>query len=319
MVSRNVDNPYLYAVIPVYNEEELVESFFKELAAKLEGITSNYKIVAVNDGSSDKSKDIIQSLVDKLNIKFISFSRNFGKEVAITAGLEASCDADAAIIMDCDFQHPIEVVDQFYKKWCEGYSNIYGVRTRNDQTFSKRFFSKLFYTFSKRFMKINIPENAGDFRLLDKQVIKALNLLPERTRFMKGLYAWVGFKSYAIPFEVADRQDGTKSRWNYNELFGLAITGILSFSSVPLRLISFMGMIVSIFALAYGFYILISNLFFGANNNSWLPTIIVSIMFFSGVQLICLGVLGEYISRIFNEAKNRPKYIIDEDESRNIY
>ncbi|APC91982.1 MULTISPECIES: glycosyltransferase family 2 protein [Francisella] len=317
MMSRNIQNPYIYAVIPVYNEEALIESFLRDLAAKLEKLTLNYRIVVINDGSSDKSKDIIQSLANELNIKFISFSRNFGKEVAITAGLAASKDADAAIIMDCDFQHPIELLDKFYQKWCEGYANIYGVRTRNDQTFLKSFLSKSFYTFSKKFMKIDIPADAGDFRILDKQVIKALNLLPEKSRFMKGLYAWVGFKGYAIPFEVPGRKDGTESRWNYNKLFGLAITGIFSFSSVPLRLISVLGIVISIFALTYGFYIFVQSLFLNVNVTGW-PTIVVSIMFFSGVQLISLGVLGEYISRIFDEAKKRPTYIIDENESRNI-
>jgi len=317
MTARNIEKPYLYAVIPVYNEEVLIESFLRKLQVKLSQISSNYKIIVVDDGSVDSSREIIQGLVDELNIKLLSFSRNFGKEAAITAGLEASCDADAVLIMDCDFQHPIEIIDQFYEKWCQGYSNIYGIRTRDDQTFLKRFLSKSFYSFSKKIMKLDIPENAGDFRLLDKQVVKALNLLPEKSRFMKGLYAWVGFEGYAIPFEVLERQGGTESRWNYSSLFGLAVTGILSFSSVPLRMISLMGMIISMFALLYGLYIFLENLFFSITVNGW-PTIVVSIMFFSGVQLISLGVLGEYISRIFDEAKNRPKYIIDEDESRNI-
>ncbi|AXH30219.1 MULTISPECIES: glycosyltransferase family 2 protein [Francisella] len=317
MTSRNVDNPRIYAVIPVYNEEALIESFLKELADKLSQITLNYKIVVVDDGSSDGSKGIIQTLVDQLNIKFISFSRNFGQEAAITAGLEASKDADAAIIMDCDFQHPIGVIDQFYSKWCEGYSNVYGVRTRNDQSTTRSFLSETFFKLSNKLMGVKIPANAGYFRLLDKQCIKAFNSLPENSRFIRGLFAWIGFSSYAIPFEVADRKDGTASRWGYKKLFKLAFTGIFSFSSVPLRLISILGIVISVFALTYGFYIFVQSLFFNGNVTGW-PTIVVSIMFFSGVQLISLGVLGEYISRIFDEAKKRPRYIIDENESRNI-
>ncbi|ASG68401.1 glycosyl transferase family 2 [Francisella halioticida] len=317
MTNRNIQNSYLYAVIPVYNEEALIGSFLEELAAKLSGISSNYKIVVVDDGSVDSSKEIIQGLVGKLNIMLISFSRNFGQEAAITAGLEASCDADAAVIMDCDFQHPIEVIDQFYEKWCEGYSNVYGIRTRNDQSATRSFLSETFFKFSKSLMGVNIPANAGYFRLLDKQCIKAFNSLSENNRFIRGLFSWIGFKEYAIPFEVADRKDETPSRWGYKKLFKLAFTGIFSFSAVPLRMISLMGIVISIFALAYGLYIFLENIFFHVGVSGW-PTIVVSIMFFSGVQLISLGVLGEYISRIFDEAKNRPKYIIDEDESLNI-
>ncbi|MED7787579.1 glycosyltransferase family 2 protein [Francisella sp. 19X1-34] len=317
MIKREIENPRLYAVIPVYNEEALIGSFLEELAAKLSQISSNYKIVVVDDGSVDNSREIIQELVGKLSIKFISFSRNFGQEAAITAGLEASCDADAAVIMDCDFQHPIEVIDQFYEKWCEGYSNVYGIRTRDDQSKTRGFLSETFFKFSKSLMGVDIPANAGYFRLLDKQCIKAFNSLSENNRFIRGLFSWIGFKGYAIPFQVADRKDETPSRWGYKKLFKLAFTGIFSFSAVPLRMISLMGMIISIFALAYGLYTILANILFGVGVSGW-PTIVVSIMFFSGVQLISLGVLGEYISRIFDEAKNRPKYIIDEDESRNI-
>jgi glycosyltransferase involved in cell wall biosynthesis len=317
MIDRNIKNPNIYLVIPVYNEDTCIEQFLKELSLKLCDIYPNHKIIVVDDGSKDNSKKIVQSLSDKLQIQLISFSRNFGKEIAITAGLKASNDADATIIMDCDFQHPIDTIDEFYQKWCEGYSNIYGVRTRKDQSLLRGLLSKIFYILSKKLMNIDIPANAGDFRLLDKQVVRALNLLPEKTRFMKGLYAWVGFKDYALSFDVADRKDGTESRWSYGKLFGLALTGILSFSTIPLRLISIMGLFISFFSLAYGLYILTVNLFFNSDVSGW-PTIVVSIMFFSGVQLISLGVIGEYISRIFDEVKNRPKYIIDENESRGL-
>ncbi|GAB4223459.1 MAG: glycosyltransferase family 2 protein [Francisella sp.] len=317
MNRRNIDDPKIYAVIPVYNEEALIESFLKELATKLKQITKNYKIVVVDDGSSDSSTQIVQSLVDKLNIKFIRFSRNFGQEIAITAGLAASDDADAAIIMDCDFQHPIEVIDKFYEKWREGYYNVYGVRTRNDQSMMRTFLSETFFRVVNKLMGINVPANASQFRLLDKQCIKAFNSLSERSRFLRGLYEWAGFKSYAVPFEVAERRDGTDSRWGYKRLFKLAFAGIFSFSTVPLRMISILGVIVSIFSLTYGFYTLIQGLFFNVDVKGW-PTLVVSITLFSGVQLISLGVLGEYISRIFDEVKKRPLYIIDEDESMGI-
>lgn len=313
----NNDSVKLYAIVPVYNEQALIGSFLNELAAKLKSITPQYKIVVIDDGSVDDSREIIQELVGKLNIKLISFSRNFGQEAAITAGLEASCDADAAVIMDCDFQHPIEVIDQFYEKWCEGYSNVYGIRTRDDQSKTRSFLSETFFKFSKSMMGVDIPANAGYFRLLDKQCIKAFNSLSENNRFIRGLFSWIGFKGYAIPYQVADRKDETPSRWGYKKLFKLAFTGIFSFSAVPLRMISLMGIIISMFALAYGLYTILANIFFGVGVSGW-PTIVVSIMFFSGVQLISLGVLGEYISRIFDEAKNRPKYIIDERESRNL-
>ncbi len=317
MTPRNIENPYICAVVPVYNEEALISEFVKALDKKLSSLTNKYKMVFINDGSRDATAKNIQEISKDHPIEFISFARNFGKEAALCAGLQAANDADAVVILDSDFQHPLEVIDTFFEKGQAGYSNIYGIRTRQDQGKLKSFLSNAFYEFNNKISRIHIPANAGDFRMLDREVVQALNTLPEVNRFMKGLYAWVGFECCEVPFTVADRADGGKSRWNYKKLFSLALTGIISFSDVPLRLISLMGFIISFFAIIYGIYIIFEVWIFGVETDGF-PTLAVSIMFFGGVQLISLGIVGEYISRIFNEVKRRPQYIINQNESRNL-
>jgi glycosyltransferase involved in cell wall biosynthesis len=319
MTPRNIETPYICSVVPVYNEEALIVEFIHALDKKLSSLTNKYKMVFIDDGSADETAKNIQTVAKDYPIEFISFARNFGKEAALCAGLQSTSakNADTVVILDSDFQHPLDVIDVFLEKWQSGYSNIYGIRTRQDQGKLKRFLSNAFYEFNNKISRIHIPANAGDFRMLDREVVKALNSLPEVNRFMKGLYAWVGFKGCEVPFTVADRADGGESRWNYKKLFGLALTGIISFSDVPLRLISLMGFIISFFSIIYGIYIILEVSIFGVETDGF-PTLAVSIMFFGGVQLISLGIVGEYISRIFNEVKRRPQYIINENESRNL-
>ncbi|MFT6835958.1 MAG: glycosyltransferase involved in cell wall biosynthesis, partial [Francisellaceae bacterium] len=263
MTPRNIHNPNIYAVVPVYNEEFLIIDFITALNAKLKSLSDNYKIVMINDGSSDETAAYIQKLSNQFPVKFISFSRNFGKEAALCAGLQATSEADVVVILDSDFQHPLEVIDQFFDKWKAGYSNIYGIRSRNDQGKLKRTLSSAFYAINNIITRIHIPANAGDFRMIDKEVVTALNNLPEVNRFMKGLYAWVGFEGCEVPYTVAERADGGKSKWNYKKLFSLALTGMLSFSDVPLRFISFMGFIVSFFAIIYAIYLIFETWFMG--------------------------------------------------------
>lgn len=318
MKQRKQNNPLIEFVIPVYNEADLIESFIEKLNEKILQFTNRYRIITIDDGSQDKTAEILQKIAEKYPLTLISFSRNFGKEPAITAGLkEVSTSVDAVIIMDSDFQHPLNIIDQFIEKWYEGYDNIYGIRSRDDQTFFKKFFSSWFYKLNKVIMDIELPADAGDFRLIDKQVLKGLNTLPESNRFMKGLYAWVGFKGCPVPYQVAKRAGDGKSKWNYRKLFELAITGITSFSDWPLRIWSLIGVIISLLAFCYGIFVVLDTIIFGADTPGW-ATVVAGISFLGGIQLISIGVVGEYVARIFNEVKNRPIYIINRTKSRNL-
>lgn len=299
---------FISCIIPVFNEQANVELFFPKLATCLQAMTNRFEIIAVDDGSRDDTLQKIMQLPANLNIKVLGFSRNFGKETALTAGLE-HCSGDVAILMDADFQHPLETLPEFLRQWGEGYDMVYGVRkNRDNESRIKRNFARLFYWVMAKITHIDIPNNAGDFRLLDRKVINAVNSFKERTRFMKGLYAWVGFKNIAVPFEVQDRAAG-KSSWRFYKLTELAITGITTFSDVPLRVWGFIGLIISLISLIYAIYFVTDTLIFGTDLPGF-PSIIVAVMFLGGIQLLSIGILGEYIARIFTEVKQRPNYII---------
>lgn len=299
---------FISCIVPVYNEEGNVAAFFEKLQDALRKLTNHFEIIAIDDGSRDATVEKIVHLPEEYGVKLLSFSRNFGKETALTAGLD-HCSGDVAILMDADFQHPIEVIPEFLALWGQGYDMAYGVRkNRDNESRIKRHFANLFYWLMGKMTHINMPSNAGDFRLLDRKVIDALNQLQERTRFMKGLYAWVGYKVIAVPFNVQDRKAGTSS-WRLGKLTELAITGITSFSDIPLRVWGFIGFIVSTIAMVYAVYFLSYTLLHGADLPGF-PSIIVAVMFLGGIQLLSIGILGEYIARIFTEVKQRPKYLI---------
>ena len=296
-------------IVPVYNEEANIKSFIHALSQYIETITDQFEIIIINDGSKDNSCDIIMRLLDKRHIKFINFSRNFGKEMAITAGLEHA-SMQTAIIIDADFQHPLQTIEQFVAEWANGYDMVYGVRTnRKNETLIKKSFAKLFYKTMNKITDADIPANAGDFRLLDRKVIDALIQNHERARFMKGLYAWVGFKSKAIMFEVCDRQAGASS-WRFGKLFNLAVSGVVSFSDVPLRIWSLVGIFISLISFLSIGYIIFDTFFFGADVPGY-ATLLTIVTFFGGIQLFSIGVLGEYIAKIFHEVKQRSKYIVE--------
>jgi glycosyltransferase involved in cell wall biosynthesis len=239
----------------------------------------------------------------------IRFSRNFGKEHAIAAGLKY-CHGDVAIIIDADFEHPIELIPTFLEKWTEGYDMVYDLREdRDSQSKIRRFFTNLFYKMLRVITKIKIPTNAGDFRLIDRAAINSLNNCQERTRFMKGLYAWIGYSSIAVPFKVNDRPAG-KSQHHYRRLTELVVTGFISFSDIPLRVWGLIGLIISFFSFCTALYIIIDTLIHGATVPGY-ATIMVTIVFFGGIQLLSIGIVGEYIARIFHEVKRRPPYIIE--------
>lgn len=300
---------FISCIVPVYNEEALVEPFFTELQAQLHQLTKYFEIIVVDDGSRDGTIDKLMALPKNYHIKLLGLSRNFGKETALTAGLE-HCSGDVAILLDSDFQHPIDVIPTFLQQWAAGYEMVYGVRENRDNESSiKRNLAGFFYWLMAKITKINIPANAGDFRLLDRKVVDSLNQFQERSRFMKGLYAWVGFKSVAVPFQVQDRAAG-KSSWGLARLTELAITGITSFSDIPLRVWGFIGFIISVISLVYAIYFVTFTLLYGADLPGF-PSIIVAVMFLGGIQLLSIGILGEYIARIFTEVKQRPKYLIE--------
>lgn len=299
---------FISCVVPVFNEQEVVASFLTKLQESLRELTSNFEIVVVDDGSRDHTVEKVRELPKTYHVKLLALSRNFGKEVALTAGIEHST-GDVVILLDADFQHPVEVLPAFLRQWANGYDMVYGTRkSRGDESYLKRNFAHLFYWLMQRIAKIDMPNNAGDFRLMDRKIVDALKTFPERTRFMKGLYAWVGYKKIGVPFEVNERAGG-KSSWRLTKLTELAITGITSFSDVPLRVWGFIGFLISLFSMIYAIYIITKTMIFGADLPGF-PTVVVAIMFLGGIQLLSIGILGEYIARIFTEVKQRPKYLI---------
>ena len=300
-------------VVPIYNEEAVIEDFIQALNQQLHNIGRAYEIILVDDGSQDQTQAIIQRLKTELPIHYLRFSRNFGKEKALSAGLDYA-KGDALIILDSDFQHPLELIPEFIKQWEEGYDMVIAVRqNRNGESWLKKTCAKAFYQFTSRMNRVQIPANAGDFRLLDRKIVTVLQQLPERNRFMKGLYSWVGFKQTTIPYEVQPRKSGS-SQWSFYSLLDLAITGITSFSAFPLRMIAIGGVSLATLAILYGLWIIFSTLMFGIKTPGW-ATIVTAISFFGGVQLLAIGVVGEYVGRVFDEVKYRPHYIIDEDAS----
>lgn len=312
----NIDSTLISCVVPAYNEAEHIQQFIFDLATHLRDKPNyNYEIVVVDDGSSDNTIDQAIQCLDEVNLRIITLSRNFGKEAALTAGINEA-KGDVVILIDADYQHPIAVIDDFLKEWEAGYDMVYGVRTSRDgESWFKRKGAELFYRMMKQMVGIDIPRNAGDFRLLDKRVVEAIRLLPERTRFMKGMYAWVGYKSTPVLFEVEERLSGVTG-WGFNKLANLALTGITAFTDLPLRLVGIVGLLISVISFLYGMYIIADTLIFGRTTPGFATTIVV-ITFLGGIQLLSLGVLGEYIAGIFREVKQRPNYIIDKQYGNN--
>ena len=306
-------HPYkLSIVIPCFNEGEHLAQFIEQLKIRIQELTPNFEILIINDGSNDNTRDIALSIMNAGHIHYIEFSRNFGKESALMAGINHA-DGDAVLLIDADFQHPLDKIKEMELLWKNGYEMVYGVIVnRKKESWWKKIGTRLFYSLMNS-SEVVIPANAGDFRWLDRRVVDALKQLPERNRFMKGLYAWVGFKAIALPFEPNERQSGTSS-FGASRLTRLALSGLASFSTLPLQFWIASGILISGLAVAYGFYVVIETFIYGNPVSGW-PTLTVAIMFFSGIQLLSIGILGEYIGQIFNEVKQRPLYLIAEDIS----
>lgn len=303
--------PRLSLIVPMYNEQEMAELFFEKALPHVQTCTDDYEFIFVNDGSKDGTLSKLKELAGKHPfVKIISLSRNFGKEAAVTAGLEHA-GGDAVIIMDADLQDPPELISPFWEKFQQGCDNVYGLRAdRSADSFLKRITAQTFYKIYNALADGPLPYNAGDCRLLSRRAVNAVLALPERERFMKGLFSWVGYKTAAVPFCRAQRAAG-KTKWNYWRLWNFALGGLTANTTIPLKLWTYFGLAVSLFAFVFAAWTAYKKIMWG-NPVSGYTSLMVVILFFSGVQLITLGVIGEYLSRVFIEVKRRPVYLADE-------
>lgn len=298
-------------VSPFYNEEKGVKAFFDRINEVFTPLSERYEleVIAVNDGSRDNTyAELVKAKATNDYLTVIDLSRNFGKEAAISAGLDFAT-GDAVVPIDSDLQHPPELVLEFVKKWEEGAEVVLAKRVDRDTDRPiQKLTANYFYKLHNRISDIDIPADVGDFRLMDRKVVEALKTLPETRRFMKGLFAWVGFRTTTVEYKVAPREHGTTS-FNTWKLWNFALEGITSFSSAPLRIWTYLGCAVSALSFVYAAYLLIKTIFFGADTPGY-ASIMITVLFASGVQLIGIGVLGEYVGRIFAESKKRPVYIV---------
>jgi glycosyltransferase involved in cell wall biosynthesis len=296
-------------VVPMHNEAEAIGAFFDTVMPVLDGMAIDYEIVCVNDGSRDETLERLKTAREaNKRIKIIDLSRNFGKELALTAGLEHASGA-AVIPIDADLQDPPEVIPKLVAKWREGYDMVLAQRQdRSSDTLFKRVSARLFYRLIGRLSEVPIPHDVGDFRLLDRRVVEALASLPERTRFMKGIFAWLGFKQVTITY-ARDARTAGESSWRVWSLWNFAIEGITSFSSFPLRIWSYVGTACAIVAAGYMVYIIARTLIYGVEVPGYASLLSV-VLLFNGLTMVSLGILGEYVARMFVEVKRRPLYLV---------
>ena len=307
----NLNSVEISIIVPCYNEEQGLEILFERLLRILDRLSLSYEVICVDDGSRDQT---LEYLIDYHNrypeIKVISLSRNFGKDIALTAGLE-NAQGKAIIPIDADLQDPPELIEQLVAKWREGYDVVSGKRrSRQGESWVKKTTANAFYRIISRISSVPIPRDTGDFRLLDRRVVEAIKTMPERTRFMKGLFAWVGFKQTYVLYDRPNRIQGT-TKWNYWKLWNFALDGITSFSLVPLKVWSYLGVVLSLLAFTYGSFLIIRTIILGIDVPGY-ASLMETILFIGGVQLITLGILGEYLGRIYEETKQRPLYLIRE-------
>lgn len=300
----------LSVIVPCYNEQEVLEEFHERLSDVLRNLDMRAEIVFVNDGSKDRSLDVIRGLKEKDGaVALLDLSRNFGKEIAMTAGLDYA-KGDAVIIIDTDLQDPPELIPELIKQWKQGFDVVYAKRTiREGETFLKKFTAKMFYKLMSNVGQIRIPENTGDFRLLSRRAVDSLKQLREKNRFMKGLFTWIGFPQIEVLYKRDARKAG-KTSFNYWKLWNFALTGITSFTAIPLKLASYLGFTISIGALIYAVKVVIKALLF-KDPVAGYPSMMAVILFLGGVQLMSLGIMGEYIGRLFDETKGRPLYFVN--------
>ena len=300
----------LSVVIPAYNEQESLHECHRRLTGVLSQLDMDYELVFVNDGSRDRTLEILEQLQrDDSHVSVVDLSRNFGKEIALSAGLDMA-DGDAVVVIDADLQDPPELIPTFIAEWRKGFDVVYAQRTeRKGESWLKRLTAHTFYRVMQNVTRIKMPRDTGDFRLLSRRAVLAMRRFREQHRFMKGLFAWIGFSQKAVQYQRDARFAGT-TKWNYWRLWNLAIEGITSFTTVPLQFSMYIGLLTALGAFVYGSYILVRTLIFG-NDVPGYPSLVVIVLFLGGVQLAAIGVLGEYLGRIFNESKQRPLYFVN--------
>jgi glycosyltransferase involved in cell wall biosynthesis len=303
--------PLLSVVVPMYNEEEAADLFFKRIVPVLKSITPDYEIVCVDDGSSDRTlAHLTRHHVRDGRIKVLSLSRNFGKDTALSAGLDHA-SGQAVIPIDADLQDPPELIAEMMAKWREGYDVVYARRSHRDSdNMQKRVTAGLFYRIHNWIADVSIPDNTGDFRLMDRRVVEAIKHLPEKTRFMKGLFAWVGFKQTGIEYRREARAAGT-TKWRYWKLWNFAIDGITGSSTIPLRLWTYFGAVLALATLAYALWLVGYTLVYGSDVPGY-ASLMVAVLFLGAINILATGILGEYVGRIYTEVRNRPLYLVRE-------
>lgn len=306
---RPVD-PLLSLVVPVFNEEESIDLFLDTVIPVLENASLRFELVFINDGSRD---DTFARLFDRgrrdRRIRIVNLSRNFGKEAALTAGIDHA-KGDILIPMDIDLQDPPDLIQPFIARWREGYDIVYGVRTaRLTDTRAKRMSADWFYRVFNSMSPVRIPPNVGDFRLVDRRAVEVLRQLPERNRFMKGLFAWVGFNSIGVPYERPQRAAGM-TKFNFWRLWNFALDGVVSFSTAPLRAWFYVGVVIAAIAVLYALFIVTRVLIFGIDTPGY-ASLLIAVLLMGAIQLLSLGIIGEYLGRLFLEVKGRPIYVVE--------
>lgn len=305
--------PLISIIVPLYNEEMVIDELYARLTKVLVENDLNYEIVMINDGSRDQTLKLAISLAqhDK-RIKIISFSRNFGHQIAISAGIDKA-SGEAVVIIDADLQDPPEVLNSMIEKWKEGYHVVYGVRKKREgESYFKRFSAAVFYRLLRKMTSIDIPVDTGDFRLMDRKVVEQLKRMPERSRFVRGMVSWVGYRQCKLEYIRGKRFAG-KTKYPFKRMLKFSIDGMLSFSLTPLKLSSAFGFLCAVISFLFITYGLVIKFIFPERAITGWASTFVAVLFLGGVQLICVGILGEYIGRIYEEIKGRPLYIIDEE------
>ena len=307
----------LTVIVPVFNEEAVLPEFHRRLAVVMDSLAMQGEIIYVNDGSIDGSLNKIHRLMaEDARVAIVDLSRNFGKEIAMTAGLDHA-HGDAVVVIDADLQDPPELIPEMIGQWQSGYDVVYAQRTsRAGESAFKKSTAHVFYRLIQKLSRVQIPHDAGDFRLLSRRAVEALSGLREQHRFMKGLFAWIGYPQKAIQYE-RDARYGGETKWNYIGLWNFAIEGITSFSTIPLKVATYVGMLTALGAFLYGMFIVLETILYG-NPVAGYPSLLVVVLFLGGIQLMALGVIGEYLGRMFDETKGRPLYLIKDYKSPNM-
>ncbi len=318
LTDRQTDRQLVSILVPCYNEEAVLHEFYRRTVQVIDGISRyNFQFMFVNDGSKDHTLDIMRELHEEdSRVSYVDLSRNFGKEIAMIAGIDY-LTGDAAIIMDADLQDPPELIPEMISWWEKGYQDVSAKRrSRAGESFFKKWSSHAFYTILQKMSSVPMQRDVGDFRLLDKQCLNALRLMRESQRYTKGLFSWIGFEKKEVLFDRDARAAG-KTKWNYWKLLNLAIEGITSFTIAPLRASAFVGCILAFIAILYMLFIVLRTLICGEDVPGY-PSLVSIILFIGGIQLFFLGIIGEYLGRVFNESKFRPLYLVKDYNGKTV-